>query len=238
MKNYFLSIVLLTVIVLCSFAQTEKQKDKRFSVHLGPSIPISDFASSDGNNTDGGAAVGLNVGLEYIYPLSETGLDILGGIDFSYNGLNKETKDKIKDGAIEDASTLFQTNDVNIKYFKYINVPITAGLNYTFQVDDEMAVFANAKLALNFLKITDFEVEYGGEKLIFRYDLANNLGFTIGGGFLINQKISVSIDYLGLGEHDINATFIYTGPDPDIDNESGEIRIRVDILTLTLGCRF
>ena len=234
MKNYFLFIVLLTLIVHCSFAQTQKQKDKQFSIHLGPSIPISDFGSNDVNDfADGSAAVGLNVGLEYIYPLSETGLSILGGIDFSYNGLQKEFKDDL-----DDMFNIFQTNDVNIKYFKYINVPITAGLNYTFQVDDEMAVFANARLALNFLKITDLEFEYDGEKEISKFDLANNLGLKIGGGFLISQKISISIDYWGLGEHDINATFIYTGPDPDIDNESDRFKVKVDILTLTLGFRF
>ena len=230
MKNYFLSIVLLTVIVHCSFAQT--QKDKRFSVHLGPSIPISDFGSDNlGDEGIGAAAVGLNVGFQYRYPLSETGLSILGGIDFNYNGLQKNIKDEI-----ESILNTFQTNDVDIKYFKYINVPITAGLNYTYQVADKMAVFANARLALNFLKITNFEAEYEGEKGISKYDLANNLGFKIGGGFLINQKISVSIDYLGLGEHDINITDTYTA-DPD-DVGKKKFKLPVDLLTIALGYRF
>ena len=231
MKNYFLSIVLLTVIVHCSFAQT--QKDKRFSVHLGPSIPVSDFGSDNpGDEDSGGAAVGLNVGFQYIYPLSETGLGILGGIDFTYNGLQKDIKDEI-----EVISNLFLANDVDIKYFKYINVPITAGLNYTYQVADKMAVFANARLALNFLKITDFKIEYDGYEQILKYDLANNLGFKIGGGFLINQKISVSIDYFGLGEHDINVTGTYTTSD-DAGKMEDKIPLSVDILTLTLGYRF
>ena len=239
MKNYFLSIVLLTVIVLCSFAQTEKQKDKQFSVHLGSSIPISDFGSNDIDSGGTAAAVGLNVGLEYIYPLSETGLGILLRIDFSYNGLQKNIKDQIKDGANEDASTLFQTNDIDIKYYKYINVPITAGLNYTFQVNDKMAVFANVKLALNFFKITNFEVEYDGVKVMSKYDLANNLGFKIGGGFLINQKISVSIDYLGLGEHDINSTFTYIDTNVGLNiNRSDKFKVPVDLLTIALGYRF
>ena len=232
MKNYFLSIVLLTVIVLCSFAQTEKQKDKRFSVHLGSSIPVSDFGSDDGDNEDSrGAAVGLNIGFQYRYPLSETGLGILGGIDFSYNRLQKNIKDEI-----ENILNIFQANDVDIKYSKYINVPITAGLNYTFQVYDKMAVFANARLALNFLKITNFEAEYEGEKGISKYDLANNLGFTIGGGLLINQKVSVSIDYLGLGGHDTNVTDTYTA-DPD-DVGKMKFKVPVDLLTIALGYRF
>ena len=224
MKNYFLSIVLLTLIVLCSFAQTEKQKDKRFSVHLGTSIPISDFGSDNlGDEGIGAAAVGLNVGFQYRYPLSETGLSILGGIDFNYNGLQKN----IKDGDSDD-----------IKYFKYINVPITAGLNYTFQVYDKMAVFTNAKLALNFLKITNFEVKYAGDELISKFDLANNFGLKIGGGLLINQKISVSIDYLRLGAYDINVTTTYKHPNPDLNNESDRFKVKVDMLTLTLGFRF
>ena len=238
MKNYFLSIVLLTVIVLCSFAQIEKQKDKRFSVHLGSSIPISDFGSDNLDNAASGfAAPGLNVGLEYIYPLTETSiekLDILLGIDFSYNGFKKEAKDKFKGVAVSNIQPA-NINDVNIIYFKYINVPITAGLSYTFKVDDELEVFTNARLALNFLKITDFEVEYAGAKEISKYDLANNLGFKIGWGFLINQIISVSIDYLGLGEHDINTTITNTA---DTGSENMKMKARVDLLTVALGYRF
>ena len=114
-------------------------------------------------------------------------------------------------------------------------MPITAGLSYTFKVDDELEVFTNARLALNFLKITDFEVEYAGAKEISKYDLANNLGFKIGWGFLINQKISVSIDYLGLGEHDINTTITNT---TDTGSENMKSKARVDLLTVALGYRF
>jgi hypothetical protein len=64
-------------------------------------------------------------------------------------------------------------------------------------------------------------------------ELANSIGFKIGGGILVNQKISISIDYLGLGKHDINGKVKTTGYSEKVDGEG-----KVDLLTLTLGFKF
>lgn len=227
MKN--LKIIAIVLLSVCFMTKIYSQGN--VSVHFGPSIPISDFGSDDIDDEDaGGAAVGLNVGLQYIYPLSESGLGIFGGIDFNYNGLKKDVKDDV-----EELLESIGINNPDIKYYKYINVPITAGLNYTYQADEKIGVFANAGLALNFLKITDMELKANGQTVTTEMDLANNIGFKIGGGILINRKYSVSIDYLGLGKHDIEGKAKATGysEDEDIDSE-----VKVDLLTLTFGIKF
>ncbi|MFT3739077.1 MAG: hypothetical protein QM786_09985 [Breznakibacter sp.] len=225
MKNFK-----IIVFVLLSVLFTERTYSQgSFSVHFGPSFPVMDFASDDTDNEDaGGAAVGLNVGLQYIYPLSENGLGLFGGIDFNYNGLKKGYKDDI-----EDLYESIGLSGVDIKYYKYINVPITAGLNYTYEADDKIGVFANAGLALNFLKITDMEFKVNGQTATTEMDVASNIGFKIGGGILINKKTSISIDYLGLGKHDLDGKVKADGSSEDLDGE-----IKVDIVTLTLGIKF
>jgi len=80
MKNFkFIALLLLSI---CFTAKTYSQG--YVSIHFGPSSPVSDFASDDIDDENaGGAAVGINLGLQYIYPLSESGLGIFGGIDFN-----------------------------------------------------------------------------------------------------------------------------------------------------------
>jgi opacity protein-like surface antigen len=225
MKNFKIVAFILFSVLLT--AKTYSQGN--VSIHFGPSFPVSDFASDDMDNDDaGGAAIGLNVGLQYVYPLSESGLGIFGGIDFVYNGLKKDVKD--------DAEKLYESmgiNNADIKFYKYINVPITAGLNYSYQADDKLGVFANAGLAVNFLKVTDLEVKAMGTTVTTEMDLANSIGFKIGGGILINNKTSISVDYLGLGKHDIEGQASTTGYSEDFDGE-----LKVDIITLTLGIKF
>ena len=225
MKN--LKFLTFTLISFLLTVKTYSQGEVFF--HVGPSVPLFDFASDDFDNENArGAAVGINFGLQYIYPLSETGLGIYGGIDFHYNGLKKDIKDDIE----EFYGSLGITN-ADFKYYKYINVPVTAGLNYTYKADNKIGVFANAGLALNFLQTTDMEIKVNGQTVRTEMDLANNLGFKVGGGILINQKISVSVDYYGLGKHDIKGELKATGFSMDID-ETG----KVDFLTLTLGYKF
>jgi opacity protein-like surface antigen len=112
-------------------------------------------------------------------------------------------------------------------------VPFTAGLIYTYQADDKIGVFANAGLAVNFLKITEMEVKANGQTVTTEMDVANSIGLKIGGGILINKKTSISIDYLGLGKHDIDGKIKTTGYSEDIDGE-----VKIDLLTLTIGFKF
>ena len=224
MKN----LKIIGFVLLSCFLITKTYCQGNVSIHFGPSFPVLDFASNEVSEYGGGAAVGLNIGLQYIYPLSESGLGLFGGIDFNYNGLKKDIKDDVKE--LYESLGIY-SNDY--KFFKYINVPITAGLNYNYQADDKIGVFANAGLALNFLKITDMEIVVDGQTVTAEVDLANNIGFKIGGGILINQKISISIDYLGLGKHDIEGRAKTSGSSEDIDGEG-----KIDLLTLTLGYKF
>lgn len=225
MKN----LKIFALVLLSCFLITKTYSQGNVSIHFGPSFPVSAFASDDIDDEDaGGAAVGFNVGLQYIYPLSESGLGLFGGIDFSYNGLKKDVKDHVEE--MYESIGIF---NAEYKFYKYINIPVTAGLNYTYLADEKIGVFANAGLALNFLKITDMEIEVNGQTVTTEMDLANSIGFKIGGGILINQKTSISIDYYGLGKHDIEGKVKLNGFSEDVEGEG-----TIDLITLTLGFKF
>lgn len=219
MKNFkFIAFMLFMFL-----ASTKTYSQGNTSIHFGAALPVSDFASGNADNEKaGGAAVGLNLGIQYVYPLSKSGFGLFGGIDINYNGLQQSVKD--------DLEKSIGLSNANIKYYKYINVPVTAGFNYTFQADKKIGVFANAGLALNFLKITNLEVEVSGQTVKQEMDVANSIGFKIGGGILINKKTSISVNYLGLGEHDVKGKVTAPGYSEDVTGKG-----KVDLLTLTVG---
>ena len=201
-----------------------------FSIHFGPLLPLSSFADDNLDDDEaGGAGIGFGLGVQYVYSLSESGLGLFGGIDFNYNGLKGDVKDDIKD--LYDAMGI---NNAYIIYWKYINIPISAGLNYTLVTDNNISLIGNIGLTANFLKITDFVVGVDSEEIRVEFDLANSIGFKIGGGILLNNKTSIEINYLGLGDHDIEGKIEFDGESDDID----DFKQNVSILTLTIGFKF
>ena len=220
----------LKILVVALFAvciSTSIYAQSGLSVHLGPSFPISEFGADFDAEDGAGAGIGVNVGIKYLYNFSGSGLGIYGGVDFHYNGLQKKVKDDLRD----DYTILGL--DPDIKFQKYINVPITAGLQYTYQANEKFGVFLNAGAALNFIKITDMEVDYDGQAITSEADVANNIGVKIGVGILLHKGFSVSADYFGLGVHDFTGRARFGNVTEEIEGEG-----KVDLLSLTIGYTF
>ena len=122
--------------------------------------------------------------------------------------------------------------DADIKFYEYINFPLTLGLDYTFQSDKNTNVFFRGAVVANFLKTTDYTVAVGTSKLSIVFDWAKNYGFKVGGGVLINKKTIIALDLYGLGEHSIDATLNQDG-----EAENLNIKQKINFLTLTIGFR-
>ena len=234
-KKYSLVVAVIIVTLLSGlrvYAQDETYSQNNFSIHAGVAYPLSDFASEDINNDKaGGAATGFNIGLKYTYQLSDNGLGLFAGLDFNYNGLTKDSKNDIKE--------LFESIGVvnaDYTFFKYYNIPISAGLNYTYEANEKVDLFANAGLTFNLLKVSNFVIEADRFKITTEIDLANSIGFKIGGGILINKKMSIAIDYWGLGNHNLNGES--KGEGLAVRSEEIDAVQKVDLFTMTLGYNF
>lgn len=195
-----------------------------FSYHFGLSIPTGNFADDIGVRS-GRAGLGVNFGIQYLYPLSENGLSLFAGLDLNYNGLKKSVRDDAEDDLDSDADVTFP---------KYLNIPVSGGLHYTYILNEKATLYGKGGLAVSFLKITNLKYSYGGDEETSKYELSTNLGLTLGGGLILNDKIDIAITYWGLGEHEIKGEVEYDGDTEKLD------RYKLDdsIFTLTIGFKF
>jgi hypothetical protein len=204
-----------------------------FVFHAGLSSPVSNFASEDINNSKAaGAGLGLNMGLQYNNGPSKSGLGVFFGIELNYNGLKAEIKDDFEDDLKMEMLALGLT-DVDISFYKYINVPVTIGLKYKVALDQGIAAFGNAGLALNFLKVTDMDVVAADVLVTTTFEMGIGIGYKVGGGFIINDKISLACNYFSIGDMDVNTKTYTVG----YSQQAGG-RISVDMLTFAIGYKF
>ena len=190
MSNYKW-IGMLSIVFMLIHAGTNAQEKQKGSIdiHFGISFPLEDFAYDDlDDEGSGGAGTGGNLGVQFLIPLNQKGLGAFFGIDGAYNPLKKGVKDEIR------KRFMGMGIDADIKFYEYINFPLTLGLNYTFQSDKNTNVFFRGAVVANFLKTTDYTVAVGTSKLSIVFDWAKNYGFKVGGGVLINKKTIIALD--------------------------------------------
>lgn len=117
---------------------------------------------------------------------------------------------------------------------KNINIPVSAGLDYTFKANDQVSLYGQGGISLSLLKLTDFIwEEEGDDDYEEKYDLSTSFGFNIGGGLIINDKVEIGLKYYGLGEHEIEGEYEYGTDDGNTDDYDQ----KVSLFMITLGFR-
>lgn len=213
--------LLITTIALSLMFSLNTSAQENLSVHVGAMVPIGSFARDNGGYLSNGA-VGLNLGVEYTYPLKELqDFDLFGGIDINYSGLKKSYRDK---------------NEYMISKFpKYLNIPLSAGLRYNYKLNDKVALFGKGGIALDFFKVTKTEVRETKDswESTTNVDLSVKPGITLGGGCLINNSIEFGINYFGFSTHKLEGiTKIVGRADRPITE-----RMKTNFLTLTASVK-
>lgn len=192
---------------------------------MGPTFPLSDFGDDDRTDYDSGlAGVGFCLGITYLYPINDKGLDLYFGADFDYNGLKSSVKDDYENEIGSGA---------DIKFFKYINVPFMAGLNYTIKANDKISMFTNFGFGPDFMKVTNMKIEANNRKVELNIKSSANFAYKIGGGLLVNDKLILGLNYSGLGEHNLNAEMKYDGGIGFFDDQ----KLKVCLLTFSVGIK-
>lgn len=197
---------------------------------LGLSLPQSDFSSAGVDGTIvGGAGTGVVTGVLYLHPIHDGNFGMYGSIDFSINWLQSAMKNYLDEQFTQLARGIRITG---VKYYKYLNIPFKAGLSYSLRSDETIALFWNAGLIVNILKITDMKAGIGPSGYTGSFKPAAGAGLDLGGGLRINDKTTIGFDYMAMGNFNITGEF----DGPGIQETRNTV-LQVNLIYLTVGFR-
>ena len=168
-------------------------------------------------------------------------------------GVGNYLASSLEQQAIRDGSTsVTSTCSVDANPI-YINVPVLAGVSYSFPLSNGMKLFGEAGVGMNFSVITplkytarmDYLYRGTNYKLTIEekssYSSTFALAFRVGVGFAFTEKLSVSADYYYLGKKDIFATLqaqsTERGAQPNVQ-EMDLGTVTPMLLTVRLGYTF
>lgn len=177
--------------------------------------------------TEGYAGIGFNVGFDVTVALPVEGLGVFGGIDFFFNTNNSSLNDALDEYARNEVKVLDYVSEVKYTKPHFINIPILFGLNYLHNFNNIVGVWGEAGVGPNFRLISRYEktTDYNramdimlpdGEivtciekRIGATYKSAVTLGFKIGAGVMLWDRMSIGLDYYYLGSAKVEATAIY-----------------------------
>lgn len=177
--------------------------------------------------TEGYAGIGFNVGFDVTVALPVEGLGVFGGIDFFLNTNKSALTDALEEYARNEVKVFDYVSEVKYSKPNFINIPILFGLNYLHNFNNIVGVWGEAGVGPNFRLISRYEktTDYNramdimlpdGELVTCiekrtgaTYKSAVTLGFKLGAGVMLWDRMSIGLDYYYLGSAKIEATAIY-----------------------------
>lgn len=223
-------LIFIALVLVSSIAVSKAQGF--FQFHAGPAFPNGDFLDDDYEDAiysgSGYASTGLNLGIKYYSPLQSNGLSLILSMNFFYNPLSKDYRDEKEDALDRE----------DITFPKYINVPIMGGVNYKIPVSEKLAFFGEGSLGFNILKITNFKEKGSSFEYSRKFSPSLKLGYTVGGGVMIQDKYSIGLNYYGLGSHKCKYEIkVASSDDTDKYDDKFEKSLDIREVTLTFGIK-
>lgn len=209
----------LALLSLGSFAQNG------FSAHTGLAVPTGSFSETIGEN-DGGAATGFNIGAKYQYGLAAKEWSLFATADFMRNSLKSDYKDAMK-------MAMQELGGVD-SFSSYINIPVIAGVCYTYTANSNLALAGNLGVGVDYLKVTDFKMNVQGETINASFDPTTQAAFRLGVDAIVNNRYTIGIHYFSLGSHSPKGEVESFGQSQTMDQGS---KLDVSLFTVNVGVR-
>lgn len=230
MKKILFFAILLTNCVFLLNAQPINE------FQIGLASPQGDFADDDEDDAifdgSGVASTGFYLGYKYLSPLKTDGLFWTLNAGVMYNDLQSDFKEDW-----EDYYDDYDYDDYSLP--KYINIPIFAGLQYEKPLSDNLKLYGELGAGLNILKLTNTSESYDDYEFTMTFNPSISIGYKIGAGIILQDKYTISLNYLNLGSHKVKYEWEeeYDG-DKESDDDKFDKSLSVSSLNITCGIRF
>jgi hypothetical protein len=190
------------------------------------SIPLGDFAASSGTNA-GHATFGLGGNLEHCAEMASEGpLCWVTGASFilNFNGI---------DGDIHDQGA---PSSVSADGGTYLNVPVLTGFRVMSPkaTNQGARAYAQCQLGASFINVTDLTVSEGSSFETISIDPSFGFAYSVGAGFIVNEKAHFGVRFYGSPERDVTASISTS----DGGSGSGKGHISVNMFQLLIGTAF
>lgn len=112
-------------------------------------------------------------------------------------------------------------------------------MQYEKSLSDGLSLFGEAGLGLNILKLTNLSASDDYYELKTTFKPSVKIGYKIGAGIVLQDKYTISLNYLGLGSHKVKyeSEEEYDGYSESVDAKFDEA-LSVSSLNVTFGIRF
>ena len=212
---------------------------RKFEVRAGAALPLFYFGNayeSIGYTMGWGhAGNGILAGGKFLIPWQRhnipaqniRGLYLTFSADAMFNPLNMDyvvthLPHKEREGISE----------MSPSRFAYLNFPLTAGLNGEVSLNTNIAIYGEFGIGANISKITNASLKYSFAEnnskgvpssweyaSIVRHHTAFDFAYTLEGGIIINDLVTVGIKYLALGSRKHKYTLSITETERAADGE-------------------
>lgn len=206
--------IVITVMVLAMASMGALQAQNTFSLRAGLALPMGNYASATADYTNnvlryglldqtkkGGAGMGFCAGMQEKFGFSGVkGFGIIVSADFFYNSTNTDVSDFYEEYVSANETS---TKEYSFTLPKYIHVPIMAGVNYTYDINDKIGVFGEGALGVNLRFITGYEA-YAATTTTenigrISYKTATTFAYRFGCGIIFAKRFTLGLSYIDHG---------------------------------------
>lgn len=195
------------MVTAMMFVGSQLSAQTNVYLNLSGVVPTGDFAEGDENewglmteDNEGGAGLGFNAGLKFNIATGVNGLRAMITMDAIYNGLNSDLQDAFED-AIDSGEDNFK--DYSLTKPRYVNIPVMAGVNYTYEFNNKFGLFAEGGLGPDLHIVTKSEEyrENASAKTTstIEYKPQLSLAYQLGAGVEINKRFIMGLSFYNLG---------------------------------------
>ena len=205
-SNHFKGLVIATALLFAGFGVRAQQLET--SVFLNGILPVAQFnnevnleplgtfepmtseniAKGAAGGLGGSARIGMwfDVGVGQLQPFFEAG--------FLWNNSRSYIRNKYDNN---ERNNVLQQRPKAPQYF---NLPLMLGLKYRYDITPDVRPFVELGLGYDLLFIS----KNGYPTQTFRYKPSGEFSWMIGAGTYLGEYVSVSLFYMGLGNHHID----------------------------------